>query len=528
MKLQYDVLVLGAGIGGLSAAIAAAEEGMSVLVVSKDAIISESNTFYAQGGIVETGIGDSPDLLEKDIIRAGSDMNNLEAVRIVAREGPVLVDEYLVNKARVPFERTQTGEFDRTQEGAHSVRRILHVKDTTGRSIENGMLDLARSMGNITLRPNTSSIDIITNTHHSSNSQERYKERRAIGAYLLDNATGEVYPVFAASVVLATGGVGNVYLHTSNPESATGDGIAMASRAGCQILNAEYVQFHPTVLFHRDVKRFLITEAMRGEGARLMNRDGSYFMATYNPELKDLAPRDEVARAIYREMGNQGGYVLLDATGITHVDLSKRFPSIFATCMELGINPKHEPIPVVPAAHYFCGGVKVDNFGRTEICGLYAVGETACTGVHGANRLASVSLLEALVFGVRAGKRIAERGVRPDKELILSVPDWKYPRDAREFDPMLIQNDMTSIQTTMWNYVGISRTTRRLSRAVSDLNYLAHRITRFYEEARVSREILELRNAMLSGLIIAESAFKNRESCGCHYVEPGLQSDDLQ
>jgi L-aspartate oxidase len=488
-------------------------------VVSKEADLSESNTLYAQGGIVETGLGDSPDLLEKDIIRAGNGINNLDAVRIVASEGPRLVDDYLVQRAQVPFEKTETGDFDRTQEGAHSVRRILHVKDTTGHAIGTAMLDLVRKNPRITLLGNTTCVDIITNTHHSSDPQERYRERRALGAYLLNNDKGEIFPLFAAAVILATGGVGNVYLHTSNPESSTGDGIAMADRAGCEILNAEYVQFHPTVLFHRDIKRFLITEAMRGEGARLRNREGQYFMPAYNAELKDLAPRDEVARAIYREMGFQGGYVLLDATTITHVDLATRFPSIYKQCKDLDIDLYTQPIPVVPAAHYFCGGVKVDSWGQTEIAGLFAVGETACTGVHGANRLASVSLLEALVYGVRAGEKIAAQARTLNISLCASVPDWIYPQEVREFDPMLIQNDMTSIQTTMWNYVGIIRTPWRLSRAVADLQYLSHRITRFYEEARLSRSILELRNAMLSGLIIANAALKNRHSLGCHFVE---------
>jgi len=522
----YDVLVIGSGIGGLAAAISAAEQGLSVLVITKSKDISESNTWYAQGGIVESGFGDSPELLEKDILRAGAYINNLETVHMVAHEGPALVDEYLVAKARVPFERSETGEFDRTQEGAHSVRRILHVKDTTGRSIEESLLSYALGIGKVVFKTECSAIDLITNTHHSSDAQQRYKKRRVLGAYILDGKSSMVVPVFAASVVLATGGVGNVYLHTSNPESSTGDGIAMAYRTGCEILNAEYVQFHPTVLFHRDVKRFLITEAMRGEGARLRNRAGNYFMNAYNPELLDLAPRDEVARAIYREMGSQGGYVLLDATGIKHVDLSTRFPGIYKTCLDLGIDITREPIPVVPAAHYFCGGVKVDSESRTEIEGLYAVGETACTGVHGANRLASVSLLEALVFGVRAGRHIAHTCAKLPEDLVKSVPDWRYPDVEREFDPMLLQNDMTSIQTTMWNYVGIIRTKRRLGRAVADLNYLSHRIQKFYQEARVTREMIELRNAMLSGMIIANAADKNTRSTGCHFVEPSRDSDE--
>lgn len=519
MKQQYDVLVVGSGIGGLCAAISAAELGLSVLVINKSADFEQSNTYYAQGGIVETGQGDSTELLEQDIIRAGYGINSREAVHLVASEGPLRVDEFLVKKAGVPFLRTATGEFDRTQEGAHSVRRILHDKDHTGRSIEQSLVAYARGCPTIECVSGYTAVDLITNTHHSTDPQEKYRKRRAVGVYVLNNASNEITPVFAPSVVLATGGVGNIYQHTSNPEGATGDGIAMAHRAGCDIIHAEYVQFHPTVLFHRDVKRFLISEALRGEGARLMNRGGDYFMAGYNAEQRDLAPRDEVARAIYNEMGSQGGYVLLDATLIKHVDVAARFPSIYRQCAELGIDIKKDPIPVVPAAHFFCGGIKVDLDGQTDLEGLYAVGESACNGVHGANRLASVSLLESLVFGVRAGQHIAGSRRSLESGLVASIPAWQSPRNEFDFDPMLIASDMVSIQTTMWNYVGIIRTRRRLGRALSDLNYLSHRIQSFYQEARVNREIVELRNAIVTGGLIAQAAYKNPQSLGCHCVK---------
>lgn len=519
MRQQYDVLILGSGIAGLSAAITAAEKGLQVCVMTKSAEFGESNTWHAQGGIVETGEGDSPDLLRQDILRAGSQINNLQAIDIVASEGPALVDEILIQRAKVPFVRTETGEFDRTQEGAHSIRRILHVKDHTGRSIEESLIAYVRTMPGIQMLNEMTAVDLITNTHNSTDPQQRYRKRRVLGAYVLDNRSGEVRPFFASAVILATGGAGNVYLHTSNPASATGDGVAMAWRAGCDIINAEYVQFHPTVLFHRDVKRFLITEAMRGEGARLLNRDGRYFMSDYNAALRDLAPRDEVARAIYREMGTQGGYVLLDARLITHVDPAQRFPSIYRQCLDLGIDISRDPIPVVPAAHYFCGGIKTDMDGATDLEGLYAVGENACNGIHGANRLASVSLLESLVFGVRAARHIACCLDPLETGLVRSIPDWVYPGDEFEFDPMLIQSDLQTIQTTMWNYVGIIRTRRRLGRALSDLNYLDHRIQSFYHQARISRDIVELRNAMAVGSLITQSAYKNRQSLGCHFVE---------
>ncbi len=519
MKDSYDLIVVGTGIAGLSCAIKASEQGVRVLVITKDDRLSESNTWYAQGGIVETGVGDSPDLLMLDIQKAGSFINNLDAIKIVAEDGPVLVDEFLIQKAKVPFHRTETGEFDRTQEGAHSVRRILHVKDHTGRSIEESLVAYVKNLPNVDFLAGLTAVDIITNTHHSRDPQQRYKERKVLGIYVLKNLTGEVLPVFAPSVVLAGGGIGNLYQHTSNPEGATGDCAAMAHRAGCEIINAEYIQFHPTILFHRDVKRFLITEAMRGEGAKLMNRDGKYFMQDYNPQQADLAPRDEVARAIYKEMLSEGGYVWLDATKIKHTDVSRRFPSIFEKCLSLGIDIRNDLIPVVPAAHYFCGGIKIDLNGATELSGLYAIGETACNGVHGANRLASVSLLESLVFGVRAGQDVVARAAVLDKTLTSSIPDWIAPAGEAEFDPILIQSDLASIQTTMWNYVGIVRTPSRLERAISDLNYLEHRVQKFYQQARLNREILQLRNAIVTASLIALAAYKNSNSLGCHYVQ---------
>jgi L-aspartate oxidase len=516
----FDVLVIGTGISGLCCAIAAAEKGKTVAVISKEKDMIESNTYYAQGGIVESSDADSPELLYRDILRAGAGLNNVSAVRYVAKEGPGLVREYLVQKAKVPFTRTDTGELARTQEAVHSVRRILYAEDSTGKAIETSLLAYAQTVRGIEFYPRRMAVDIITNCHNSSNLQERYHPLRAIGAYVLDTETHEIYPMFSSSVVLAAGGVGNLFLHTANPPGATGDGIAMAFRAGCEIINAEYVQFHPTVLYHRDVQRFLITEALRGEGARLLNRKGEPFMERYNPTLKDLAPRDETARAIFREMAlDGGGYVFLDATKVQGIDLKKRFPRIFEVCSSVGIDIRKEPIPVVPAAHYFCGGIKVDLDGQTNIPGLYAVGENACNGIHGANRLASVSLLESLTFGIRCGRHIADRMKRKNEKTLRWIPDWKYPDIQEEFDPILISNDLFSIQSLMWNYVGIVRTKKRLVRAYSDLNYLNHRIEQFYKEARVTRELLELRNAVLAALLITRAALRNEQSLGCHYRE---------
>ena len=519
-SFEFDLIVLGAGIAGLTAALAAADEGRSVAVVTKEPLLEECNTQYAQGGIVARGEGDSPALLAQDITVAGDGINSREAVELLAAEGPALVDELLVRRWSVPFNRGPAGKPALTQEAAHSLRRIYFSMDTTGRAIETSLLAAVRASPRISTFPSHAAIDLITNTHNSADTQERYRRTRVIGAYLWDPAAARVKAFYAPATVLATGGVGNLFLHTSNPACATGDGLAMASRIGAEILNAEYIQFHPTVLFHRDVKRFLISEALRGEGARLVNRAGEQFMQRYDPVRADLAPRDEVARAMYREMENEGSeYLFLDARTAAGSRLEERFPGIFQECMSIGLDIRREPIPVVPAAHYFCGGVKVGLTGRTSVEGLYAAGETACTGVHGANRLASVSLLEGLFFGHAAGKDAARNLTPVTAELKKSIPDWVHPDPSEEFDPVLIQQDMVTIQSTMWNYAGIIRTRKRLERALADLNYLSHRIERFYRHATISRSIIELRNAVLAAGVIVSAAYSNARSLGCHYLE---------
>ena len=517
---EFDLIVLGTGIAGLTAALAAADEGRSVAVITKEPLLEECNTQYAQGGIVAHGEGDSPALLARDITVAGDGINSREAVELLSAEGPALVDELLVRRWGVPFNRDPAGNPALTREGAHSVRRIYFSMDTTGRAIETSLLAAIRGNPRISTFPSHAAIDLITNTHNSSDPQERYRRTRVIGAYLWDPAAARVKAFYAPATVLATGGVGNLFLHTSNPACATGDGLAMANRIGAEILNAEYIQFHPTVFFHRDVKRFLISEAVRGEGARLFNHAGERFMTRYVPQLAELAPRDEVARAMYREMENEGSdYLLLDARFVEGSRLEERFPGIFETCRGVGLDIRREPIPVVPAAHYFCGGVKVGLSGRTSVEGLYAAGETACTGVHGANRLASVSLLEALYFGHATGKDAARNLAAVSPSLKKSIPDWVYPAPAEEFDPVLIQQDMLNIQSTMWNYAGIIRNRKRLERALADINYLSHRIEQFYKQAKVSRSIIELRNAVLAAHVIVSAAYSNARSLGCHCIE---------
>ncbi|MCP2598282.1 FAD-binding protein, partial [Candidatus Aminicenantes bacterium AC-335-L06] len=344
-----------------------------------------------------------------------------------------------------------------------------------------------------------------------------YQTPQCIGAYVLDNEEGKVKTIFASYTILATGGLGRIYLHTSNPEGARGDGYAMAFRAGARLMNMEYIQFHPTSLFHRNAERFLISETLRGEGARLKNKNGELFMEKYSPE-GDLAPRDEVTRAIYEEMIVRGdSYVLLDLASYTKINIKERFPTIYETCLKYGIDITKEPIPVVPAAHYCCGGVVVDEWGRSSLKNLFAVGEVSCTGVHGANRLASTSLLEGLVWGTRAGKFIADN-FKPEKNYKPSdIPDWRYPEEEEEEDPALIHQDWFLIRSTMWNYAGIIRTQKRLERAKADLEYLEHRIEKFYKTTKITDSLIGLRHGIKVALLVTDAALRNKVSRGAHY-----------
>jgi len=518
-RSEFDLIVVGSGIAGQSAAITAAEAGLRVAILSKESDAFESNTRWAQGGIVGPSPEDSAELLERDIRYAGAEVNFADAVELLVAEGPELVESFLRRKIGVPFTPDENGRPALTREAAHSVRRIYYSRDTTGAAIQRSLLDYLSRTPGITLLTGHTAIDLITTTHNSTNPQERYHHTRVLGVYALRDPEADVVSYFAPTVLLAAGGVGNLFRHTSNPEGATGDGIAMAHRIGADVIDAEYVQFHPTILFHRDSHRFLITEALRGEGAKLVNRSGERFMKRYHPE-GELAPRDEVARAIYREMEREDTeYVMLDATEITEVDVAERFPEITAHCKSLGIDIRSEPIPVVPAAHYFCGGVKVDLDGNASIEGLLAAGENACNGVHGANRLASISLLEALLWGVRCGRNAAGRQNPVSRELLATIPEWIEPVVTEEFDSVLVKQDLRTIQSTMWNYAGLIRSRKRLLRALADLDYLSHRVEQFYRSAILTRQIIELRNAVLCALAIVRAALANPRSIGCHWVE---------
>jgi len=516
--LATDVLIIGCGIAGASAALEAAKSGLRVIVVTKNSNPEESNTFYAQGGIVSLGRDDHPELLKEDILEAGDGINNPEAVEILAREGKKTVDDILIKELNIPFSRSSPDSLDYAQEAGHSRRRILHVRDTTGKTIEERFIQVLKNFSNVTLLSNHTAVDLLTVPHHSRNPKSFYHEPGCIGSYVLDNQKKRVKKIFANYTILATGGCGTVYLYTSNPKGAIGDGYAMAYKAGARIVNMEYIQFHPTSLFHRDADGFLISETVRGEGARLKTKEGLTFMENYN-QKKDLAPRDEVTRAIYEEMTNSNSsYVYLDLVSYAKFDIQKRFPNIYKTCLKYGIDITKEPIPVVPAAHYCCGGILVDEWGKSSLNGLYAVGEVSCTGIHGANRLASTSLLEGLVWGKRASQHIASHfdPAMPDPG---DIHDWYYPEKDEEVDPALINQDWISIKSTMWNYAGIIRTSKRLERAKADLDYLRHRIEKFYKEAKMDEKIVGLKHGIQVALLITYAALGNPHSIGAHYIK---------
>ncbi len=514
---QSDILVIGSGIAGASAALEAAKRGLRVNIITKAAIPEESNTYYAQGGIVSMGMDDNPRLLKEDIIKTGDGINNPASVEVLARHGRELVESILIEELHIPFTRSSGEALDYAQEAGHSRRRILHVKDTTGRTIEETFIEALKKYSNVKLLTGRTAVDLLTVPHHSKNLISYYREPQCIGAYVLDNATGAVDIFFANYTILATGGCGAVYLYTSNPREAIGAGYAMAHRAGARIVNMEYIQFHPTSLYHRDSDGFLISETVRGEGARLKTKEGRTFMENYC-EKRELAPRDEVTRAIYEEMINSNSnYVLLDLASYAKVDIKKRFPYIYKTCLDCGIDITRDPIPVVPAAHYSCGGVLADEWGKSSLRHLYAAGEVSCTGIHGANRLASTSLLEGLVWGTRAAQDIAAHfdpalPFEPEE-----IHPWYYPEREEAIDPALINQDSLTIRSTMWNYAGIIRTRKRLERAKADLEYLRHRIEKFYKEAKMDPQVVGLKHGIQVALMITHAALANPVSLGAHF-----------
>jgi L-aspartate oxidase len=501
------VVVIGAGLSGLVVALQLAAQRPVIVLAKRE--LDEGATAWAQGGIVGVlGDDDSVESHVRDTQDAGAGLVDEHTARFIAEHSAAAI-EWLV-EAGVPFSPDPAGPLGLhlTREGGHAVRRIAHAADATGKAIHDALLARAGRHPNITLRERWMAVDLITSRH-----LKRDEAPRCYGVYALDMDNRRVETLPAAAVVLATGGVGKVYRYTSNPDTATGDGIAMAWRAGCRVGNMEFIQFHPTCLYHPQERSFLITEALRGEGAHLTLPDGSRFMAQHD-ERGELAPRDIVARAIDFEMKKHGlDHVWLDARHLGEAFLKEHFPTIHARCLQLGIDIAKQPIPVVPAAHYTCGGVVTDLEGRSDLPGLYAVGETTYTGLHGANRLASNSLLECVVLGRTCATRILKTEVasRP------TLPPWDESQVENADEQVVIAHNWDELRLLMWNYVGIVRTTKRLERALHRIKLLRGEIDDYYANFRVTRDLLELRNLVVCAELIVRSALRRHESRGLHY-----------
>ncbi len=509
---HFDFVVIGSGIAGLSFALKVAPRFRVAIVTKRWA--AESNTNYAQGGIAAvTGADDSVELHVKDTLAAGAGLCRETVVRQILTEGPARVAELIELGMRFSEEDGESpdGErlFDLGCEGGHSRRRILHAKDATGREIERALLAAVAAQPNIRVFEEHFAIDLIT-----TRKLGQPGENRCVGVYVLDKMAGRVETFAARAVLLATGGCGKVYLYTTNPDVATGDGVAMAYRAGARVANMEFVQFHPTCLYHPKAKSFLVTEAVRGEGGVLRTVDGVEFMDRHHP-LKSLAPRDVVARAIDSEMKRTGAaHVLLDITHKPARFIIDRFPNIYQTCMKFGMDITKEPIPVVPAAHYQCGGVMATVDGETDIAGLLAVGEVSCTGLHGANRLASNSLLEGLVCAHRAAEKIL---AAPPEFCELAMPEWQPGKAQNADELVVVSHNWDEIRRTMWDYVGIVRTTKRLERAQKRIALLQEEIQQYYWDFVVTSDLLELRNIATVAELIVASALQRAESRGLHH-----------
>ena len=508
--LRCDVLIIGSGLAGLTSALKLADH-KKVLIVSKREI-SDSSSQWAQGGVAAVmSVDDSIESHVKDTELVGGGLTDPKVATFVASHGKEAI-QWLTD-LNVPFSRDEeTRQFHLTKEGGHSHRRVVHAKDATGQAIQKILSEKVKAHPNITMLENHIAVDLIT--EKKSLKVEKIKSNRCLGAYVLNNKTGKVITVASQETILAAGGVSKVYLYTTNPDVSTGDGVAMAWRAGCRVANMEFIQFHPTCLYHPKAKSFLISEIVRGEGGLLKLPDGSRFMDDYD-ERGELASRDIVARAIDFEMKKRGiDCVYLDISHKSPDFIKSQFPTIYARCLELGIDITREWIPVVPAAHYSCGGVMTNLSGQTDLVNLYAIGETAYTGLHGANRLASNSLLECLVFGDAVAKHILHSKVDIST---FDLPHWDESRVTDADEEILITHTWNELRRFMWNYVGIVRTNKRLSRALHRIHMLRDEVHEFYTNFKVSHNLIELRNLLQVAELIVESAISRHESRGLHF-----------
>lgn len=520
--LTTDVLIIGAGIAGASTAlqISKISPQTKITVLTRAENPHESNTNYAQGGIIAKG-GD--DLVE-DILQAADGIGLPAAAQALSDEGPDLVHQVLEQMAKVPFDTEKNHQLSYALEGGHRLPRVAKVADFTGRSIQEHLTLSLKKSKNITLYTHLTAVDLITTSHQTKNWLNKYATDTCVGVYAFDQKDGQVCRILSKFTVLATGGNGQIYAYTTNPKGARGDGVAMAYRAGAKLLNMEYEQFHPTALKITGAPPFLISEAVRGQGARLTNVDGVPFMQKYYPDLEkpDLTTRDKVSRAIFTEMlETETTNVYLDLKSYLSKEvILEHFPVIYETCLKYGIDITKDLVPVSPAAHYMCGGVLTDLNARTSLPGLLAVGEVSCTGLHGANRLASTSLLEGLVFGTRAGQTISSALSTSNSAPLTEsdIPPWKY-FGKYPADSALIAADVTTIKNICWNMVGLVRKTPLLERAISDLSQMENTINKFYREANLSDELLGLRNLVLVALITAKAAYANPRSIGNHFRE---------
>ncbi len=528
MKHNSDFLVIGSGIAGLMFALKTAEHGHVTLITKRD--IMESNTVHAQGGIASVfGQLDSFDLHIKDTLKSGDGLCHPEVVDLVVKNGPDRIKELIElgvkfnlrnNEAEAENDRQKWSDLDLGREGGHSRKRIVHAEDLTGRELETVLVNHVRQHPRITLFEHHIAIDLITCTSSIRRGGVITRhEQRCCGAYVLDTLNNQVRTLCADITLLATGGTGKVYLYTSNPDIATGDGIAMAYRAGASVANLEFVQFHPTCMYHPAAKNFLISEAVRGEGGILIDAAGQPFMHKYDPQ-KDLACRDVVARAIDTELKKSGDEaVYLD---ITHKDsefIKHRFPYIYRKCLSFGIDMTDEPIPVVPAAHYMCGGILTDLNGGTDIQCLFAVGEAACTGLHGANRLASNSLLEALVYSHRAAQQAVEKFKTIPVDHTIDIPEWRDAAGSSDNDEAtIVTHNWEEIRRSMWNYVGIVRSDRRLARARHRIEMIQREIRNYYPDFKTTSDLIELRDIAAVAELIVNCALQRKESRGLHYT----------